>query len=144
MGGNSWLFSDITDGTNRTVASTLDVAGVTYASIGAVPTNRTLAINGVSGVLTSNLQYTVTAASLGAITNNQTGVTLSGALTATSGNCVTNNGSGAGLTGFTLSQMPSGVVTNATGITGTAIWTGTAAAFAAMSATNSSTLYFGY
>jgi hypothetical protein len=48
------------------------------------------------------------------------------------------------MTGLTLPQMPSGVVTNASGssITNISIWTGTTAAYQSLSVTNANTLYF--
>lgn len=69
------------------------LTGITAAQVGAVPTNRTITINGGVGTLDSNLNFTVSASltpesigAAGGVTNNQPGVTLTSPLTITSTN----------------------------------------------------------
>ena len=73
------------------------------------------------------------------LTNGQTGVTLTGTLTPTNALTVTNS---LQLGGVAALWYPTNIVGTAT--TNLSFWTGTAAAYAALSVTNANTLYFTY
>jgi hypothetical protein len=98
-----------------------------------------VALARLSGITSNQMAATETAILNAAVTNGQSGVTLTGTLTPTNSLTVTNS---LQLAGIAALWFPTNAV--GTSVTNLSFWTGTAAAYAALPVTNATTLYFTY